>query len=238
MQFAAATHSQMRRSSPALPVAMPFAGLAAEAQAQFSAIAMDISYPRGTRLFVEDETPKSIFVVCSGRIKLSVASREGKTVILRIAGAGDLLGLSAALSGNTHEMSAEVIEPCRAKMVRAKDFLAFLEKYPEASREATRCILDEYQTTFSNMCRLALPTTAAGRLANLLLEWLDERLEKGGKERRLVVPLTHEEIAGMANTSRETVSRVLHQFQREKLIAVNGVSMTVLQPRVLQQLAF
>jgi len=217
---------------------MPFAGLSGGAQVQFRAIATEMNYTRGSRLFTEDEMPKSIFVVCSGRVKLSVTSREGKTVILRIAGAGDLLGLSAALSGNTHEVSAEVVEPCRVKAIRAKDFLVFLQKYPEASMEATRCILNEYQTTFSNMRRLALPTTVAGRLANLLLEWLDDRLEKGSKERRLVVPLTQEEIAGMANTSRETVSRILHQFQREKVIAVHGVSLTVLQPQILQQLAF
>jgi CRP/FNR family transcriptional regulator len=227
MQSATATFSQIHRSSSAAPT-LPFGGLSGEAKTHLNSIAMETNYTRGTRLFHEDEAPKSVFVVLSGRIKLSVTSREGKTVILRIAGAGDLLGLSAALSGNKHEMSAEVVEPCRVKAIRAKDFLAFLQKYPEASKEATRCILNEYQATFSNMCRLA----------NLLLEWLDDRLEKGSKERRLVVPLTHEEIAGMANTSRETVSRVLHQFQREKLIAVNGVSMTVLQPQLLQQLAF
>jgi CRP/FNR family transcriptional regulator, cyclic AMP receptor protein len=237
MQSATASSSHVHRSLPPAPM-VPFAGLSREAQAQCSAITVEANYTRGTRLFNEDEAPKSVFVVLSGRVKLSVTSREGKTVILRIAGAGDLLGLSAALSGNTHEMSAEAVEPCRVKVIRARDFLAFLQEYPEASREATRCILNEYQTTFSNMCRLALPTTVAGRLANLLLEWLDDRMEKGSKERRLVVPLTHEEIAGMANTSRETVSRVLHQFQREKLIAVNGVSMTVLQPQLLQQLAF
>jgi len=52
-----------------------------------------------------------------------------------------------------------------------------------------------------------------------------------------VVALTQEEIAGMTNTSRETVSRILHQFQREKLIAVKGASLTVLQPLALEELA-
>jgi CRP/FNR family cyclic AMP-dependent transcriptional regulator len=104
--------------------------------------------------------------------------------------------------------------------------------------EATRCMLNEYQATFSNIRRLAVPTTVAGRLANLLLEWLDDRVQKGGKESRLTVALTHEEIAGMTNTSRETVSRVFHQFQRDKFIAVKGASVHVLQPQALEQLAF
>jgi CRP/FNR family transcriptional regulator len=226
-----------------VPVAAPghstaaFSILTTDALSHFDEIAMDLSYTRGARLFAEDEEPKSIFVLLSGRVKLSVTSREGKTAILRIASAGDVLGLSATLAGTNHEVSAEVLEPCHARVIRVRDFTAFLQKYPEASREATRCVLNEYQTTFSNMRRLALPTTVAGRLANLLLEWLNERARKGHKDQRMVVPLTQEEIAGMTNTSRETVSRVLHQFQREKLIAVKGASLTVLKPVALEQLA-
>ncbi len=215
----------------------PFSNLRGEAMAQFNAIAMEMSYPHGGRLFLEGEAPQCILVLCSGRVKLSVASREGKIMILRVAGAGDILGLGAALAAKAHEVSAEVLEPCRAKVIRTKDFLAFLEKYPEAAMEATRCMLNEYQATFSNMCRLALPTTVAGRLANLLLEWLNGRSQRGARECRLTVALTHEEIAGMTNTSRETVSRVFHQFQRDKLIAIKGASLTVLQPQALEQLA-
>ena len=215
----------------------PFANLSGEAQAQFNTMAMEMSYTRGTRLFVQDEMPQSIFVLSSGRVKLSVTSRDGKTVILRIATAGDVLGLSAVLSGSPYEVSAEVLEPCRAKVIRAQDFLRLLQRHPEASMEATRCILSEYQATFSNVCRLALPTTVAGRLANLLLEWLEDRFQRGEKERRLTLALTHEEIAGMTNTSRETVSRVFHQFQREKFIAVKGASLHVLQPQALEQIA-
>jgi CRP/FNR family cyclic AMP-dependent transcriptional regulator len=216
---------------------MPFASLPAAATAQFQAMAMEFDYVRGTRLFAEDEAPKSIFILQSGQVKLSLTSQEGKTVILRIAGAGDLLGLSAVLAGGTHELTAEVIEPCRATVIRANDFAAFLRKHPEASMEAIRCILNEYQATFSNMCRLALPTTVAGRLAKLLLEWRNNRTKAGKTPERLTVALTQEEIAGMTNTSRETVSRVLQQFQREKYIAMKGVSLTLLQPQALQQLA-
>lgn len=219
----------------------PFSNLKGEAMAQFNAIAMEMSYLRNARLFLEGEAPQYIFVLSSGRVKLSVTSREGKIMIVRVAGAGDVLGLGAALAAKVHEISAEVLEPCRAKVIRTKDFLTFLEKYPEAATEATRCILNEYQATFSNMCRLALPTTVAGRLANLLLEWLNSRsqrgAQRGAKECRLTVALTHEEIAGMTNTSRETVSRVFHQFQRDKLIAIKGASLTVLQPLALEQLA-
>jgi CRP/FNR family transcriptional regulator len=236
MQVATGRSSHNTHPAVSAP-ATPFANLTDAALAQFTAMTMEMNYARGTQLFTEDETPKSIFILRTGRVKLSITSHDGKTVILRIASAGDLLGLSAALSNKAHEVSAEAIEPCRITIIRAVDFVAFLQKYPEASMEATRCILNEYQATFSNVCRLALPTTVAGRLAKLLLEWRNNRCERGESSERLTVALTHEEIAGMANTSRETVSRVLGHFQREKFIAMKGVSLTVLQPLALQQLA-
>ena len=216
---------------------LPFGGLKGEALAQFVAIAPEVSHSRGESLFLESEMPKCVFVLCSGRIKISVSSREGKTAILRIAGPGEILGLSAAMSGTPHETSAEAVELCRVKAIRVNDFLRFLQKYPEASAEATTCLLRDYRVVLNNVCRLALPNTVAGRLASLLLEWLDGRHATTGTERRFIVALTQEEIASMTNTSRETVSRVLHQFQQEKLISIKGASMTILQPEALEQLA-
>ena len=216
---------------------LPFGDLSEKASARFDEMGMDVDYARGERLFVEGETPRCVFVLSRGRIKVSVTSREGKTMILKIAEAGQVLGLSAALSGTDHEVTAEALEPCTIKAIPTKDFLAFLQKYPDASMEATRCVLREYQGIFMDVCRLGLPSTVAGRLAGLLLNWPKTGLQTGHTERRFIVPLTREEIAGMAATSRETVSRILNQFEREKLICVKGSSVTVLQPEALEQLA-
>ena len=215
---------------------LPFSSLSDEALAQFEAIAPEVSRVRGEALFVEGETPRYVFVICSGRVKLSVSSREGRTAILRIAGPGEILGISAAMSGVPHETSADAVELCRVKAIRVSDFLRFLQNYPEASAEATSCLLREYRVVLNNVCRLALPNTVAGRLATLLLEWLDVR-RATSSDRRFIVALTQEEIASMTNTSRETVSRVLHQFQQDKLISIKGASVTILQPQALELLA-
>lgn len=224
---------------------LPFSDLRGETLAQFAAIAPEISRSRGESLFIEGETPKYVFLICSGRVKLSVSSREGRTAILRIAGPGEILGLSAAMSGTSHETSAEAAELCHVKAIRVGDFLRFLQRYPDASAEATKYLLREYRVVLNNVCRLALPNTVAGRLASLLLEWLDSRHAASGhdhhsngvNERRFIVALTQEEIASMTNTSRETISRVLHQFQQDKVISIKGASMTILQPEALEQLA-
>lgn len=215
---------------------LPFSHLSGAALAQFEAIAPEVSHARGEALFVEGETPRHVYVICSGRVKLSVTSREGRTAILRIAGPGEVLGISAAMSGTAHETTADAVELCRVKAIRVSDFLRFLQIFPEASSEATSCLLREYRVVLNNVCRLALPNTVAGRLATLLLEWLDARRATAG-DRRFIVALTQEEIASMTNTSRETVSRILHQFQQDKLISIKGASVTILQPRALELLA-
>lgn len=215
----------------------PFANLKGEARTHLDEMGMEVNYARGGRLFAEGEQSKCVFIVLSGRIKLSVTSREGKVMILRIAESGQILGLSAALGGSPQEATAEATEPCRLKAIPTREFLAFLEKYREAAMEATRCVLREYQRVFNDVCRLALPGTVAGRLANLLLEWRNNRFQAGSAQPRFTIALTHEEIAGMTATSRETVTRVFNQFEREKLISIKGSSFTVLQPEALQQLA-
>jgi CRP/FNR family cyclic AMP-dependent transcriptional regulator len=216
---------------------LPFARLKDEARTQFEAVAPEVSRSRGEALFVEGETPRYVFLICSGRIKLSVSSREGRTAILRIAGPGEILGISAAMSGSEHETTAEAVELCRVKAIRVSDFLQLLQKFPEASAEATSCLLREYRVVLNNVCRLALPNTVAGRLASLLLEWLESPRAAAANDRRFIVGLTQEEIASMTNTSRETVSRVLHQFQQDKLIRIKGASVTILQPHALELLA-
>ncbi len=234
--------SHMPSASNVIPMNLlaksgPFANLAGEAGQRFDAIGIEKTYTRGDSLFNEGQLPQFVYVLLSGRVKLSVTSRDGKTMILRIAEAGDVLGLSAALNSNEYEVSAEAVEFCRVKAIRSHEFVDFVRKYPEAAMQATQCLLAEHRHMFKDVCRLGLPTTVAGRLANLLLDWRERRIKPGQSEPRLTLTLTQEEIAGMTGTSRETVSRVLHQFQKDKLISIKGAFLTVLQPAALEQLA-
>lgn len=212
-----------------------FCNLTGEAKTRFASLGMERVYCRGESIFREGEVPEYVFILQSGRVKLSVSSREGRTVILRIVDPGQILGLNSALAGSEHEASAEALEPCKILAIPVRGFLRLLEEYPGAAAEATRCVLTEYQMIFSDICRLALPATVAGRLANLLLVWLKRGCHPG--QTRFTVALTHGQIAEMTGTSRETVSRTLQQFQRDRVIRIKGSSLTVLQPEALERLA-
>jgi CRP/FNR family cyclic AMP-dependent transcriptional regulator len=157
-------------------------------------------------------------------------------MILRLAGPGDLLGLSATLNNLPYEVTAETIEPTQLKSVRRDDFLQFLEEYSEVGEKASKTMAREYREVFLDARRLALAGSAAARLAQLLLEWA-HTAACGKPELRFTMALTHEELGNMAGTSRETVTRLLSQFERDGLITRRGSSLTIINPSALSQLA-
>ena len=83
-------------------------------------------------LFLEKQDSRGVFILCAGEVKLSISSSAGKTLILRIAKAGEILGLMAALSNSPYEVTAETLRPCQVAFVRRDEFVRFLAKHPEA----------------------------------------------------------------------------------------------------------
>lgn len=212
-----------------------FCNLTPEALRDYDGIGMLFSHARGAKLFSEGDTARNVFVICFGQIKISSTSRDGKTMIIKIAGPGDVIGLSAVLANVPHEVTAEAIEPCQVKTVRKQEFLDFLGRHGIASMHAAQSLSSEYMTVFHDAKRLALSGSAAGRLARLLLDW-GRSAANGKPEIRFTMALTHEEIANMAGTSRETVTRLLNRFRRDQLITIKGSSLTILKPEQLERL--
>ncbi len=210
--------------------------LSGEALADYDKIGVMMDHVRGAKLFPEGEPARNVFVICFGQVKISTDSRDGKTMILRIAGPGDVLGLSAMLAGVPHEATAEAIEPCQVKTMRKQEFLEFLGRHGTASMNAAQSLSDEYLNVFHDAQRLALPRSAAGKLARLLLDWARTAAD-GRPQARFTIALTHEEIANMAGLSRETVTRSLSQFRRNDWITIHGASLTIVRPDQLERLA-
>jgi CRP/FNR family cyclic AMP-dependent transcriptional regulator len=213
-----------------------FCNLTPEALKDYDGIGIMMSHARGAKLFSEGEAARNVFVICFGQVKISSTSRDGKTMILKIAGPGDVMGLSAVLANVVHEVTAEAIEPCQVKTVRKQEFIDFLGRHGIASMHAAQALSGEYMTVFHDAKRLALSGSAAGRLARLLLDWGRAAMNNGKPEMRFTMALTHEEIANMAGTSRETVTRLLNQFRRDQWIAIKGASLTITKPDALERL--
>ena len=184
-------------------------------------------YPKGSLLFVEGEEPRGVFILCSGRAKLTTSSTEGKTLIVKIAEPGEVLGASATILGKPYEVSAETIEPSQLNFIKRDDFLKFLGTHAEACMHTAQQLSEKYHSAQREIRSLGLSQTTSEKLARLILDWCDRGGETTTKGVRLKVLLTHEEIAQMIGTTRETVTRLLSDFKRKKIIDVKGSSLFV-----------
>jgi CRP/FNR family transcriptional regulator len=213
-----------------------FCNLNEEALEAFGEIGTRASFPRGAVIFNEGDNADSVVVLCSGQVKLSCTSRDGKTMILKIAGAGDVLGLGAVVAGAAYELTAQAIEPVQINTIRRRDFLSFLNGFGEASMHAAQALGTEYKTAFMDARLLALATSASSRLARVLIDWArNASCNKG--ELKFTMALTHEELGNMSGTSRETVTRLLGKFQKEKLIEIHGATIRILAPEKFEEMA-
>ena len=213
----------------------PFCSLGQESRAFVEANSVSMEYPRGAVLFREGDQCSAVFVLCSGKVKVSAISKEGRIMILRIADAGDVLGMSAALAGGEYEVTVEALEPCRARVLHIRYLMNLLHHYGDASLATARALAEDYRAAFDEARLMALPASPAGRVARLILNWADSA--KKSSSPFVTMFLTHEELASMTATTRETVTRTLGNFRKEGIISIRGVALTVLRPKALEQLS-
>jgi CRP/FNR family transcriptional regulator, cyclic AMP receptor protein len=109
-----------------------FCDMPTDALQAFNAIKTRSVQSKGTLLYAEGKSPKGIYLLCEGRAKLTICSEQGKRLMLRIAGPGEVLGLGATLSSTPYEVTAELLDTSQVVFVRRKDLLTFLSTHPDA----------------------------------------------------------------------------------------------------------
>jgi CRP/FNR family cyclic AMP-dependent transcriptional regulator len=213
-----------------------FCNMSQTSVAALDAIKFTGVYPKGSLLFVEGEQPRGIYILCSGRAKLTTSSTEGKVLIVKLAEPGEVLGASATILGKPYEVSAETLEPSQVNFIKRDDFLHFLNTHPEASMHTVQQLSEKYHAAQREIRSLGLSQTTGEKLAKLLLDWCEKDGEPTVKGVRLKVLLTHEEIAQMIGTTRETVTRLLSDLKRKKILEVKGSTVLVLQKNDLERM--
>lgn len=193
-------------------------------------------YQPGVLLFSEKTIPAGIFIVVSGEVKLSINSSDGKRLILSIAKAGEVLGLSSILSGLPSEMTAEILYPSRIAVIERDQFLAFMARHPEVYPIVTQELSVQYKIACEQLRTVALAGSAPEKLARLLLDW-SENGQKTESGFRFRFSLTHEEIGEFIGASRETVTRTLSSFKSRRLVAFHGSMLEVPSKVALQHVA-
>jgi CRP/FNR family transcriptional regulator, cyclic AMP receptor protein len=213
-----------------------FCDLPPSALQAFENIKYAAAYPKGALLFVEGQLPRGIFVLCKGSVKLSLNSPSGRTIIVKLAEPGDVLGLSASISGKPYEVTAETINPCQVNFVKRDDFLRFLKDDVEVCFKVAEQLSEKYHNACKEAGSLGLSHSAGEKLARLLLEWSSKNGD-AKPEARLKLKLTHEEIAQMIGTSRETVTRLFAEMKKRQILNSKGSTLTIRNAGALRDLA-
>lgn len=209
-------------------------GLSADTRKALDAISSTSVHPEGATLYVEGQPTRGVFLICAGRVKLSATSEQGKVLILRIAEAGELIGLPATLSGKPYEATAETTEPTQTNLIRPDPFLKFLRDHGDAAVSAAKLLTNIYFTAYDELRSLGLFHTATQKVVRFILDWSAHH-SKGGD--RLQITLTHEEIAEMAGMSRESVSRILAVLKAKHFITFKGATLEIINRAALEKLA-
>jgi len=212
-----------------------FCNLPQPALEDFNRIKHSATYPEGAVIFVEGQAPRGVYMLCSGEVKLSTTSRDGKTAILRIAQPGDLLGLHATISSEPYGLTAETMQPCQLNQVTSADFMKFLTQHGDVCLRAAEHLSRNYESACETIRSLGLLHSISERLASLILQWAREgRVTKQGIE--IICVLTHEEVAQLLGTVRESVTREITKLKKKDLISWKGSMITIRNKAALESL--
>jgi CRP/FNR family transcriptional regulator, cyclic AMP receptor protein len=214
--------------------------LTKEHAAELAAEILPIFSPKGAMLFSEGQTAAGIFWLRSGQAKESMASGTGKTAIVRVVGPGEILGLSALLTGTPYECTVETLEPTCAHYVRRAAFLHLLTISRELSRTVAGQLIRDCEQAYAGIRRLGVSSSVREKFARLLLQWAEcplANVNQGEAAPRIRVTMTHEEVGQCVGSSRETLTKILGEFRKKKWITTAGTIWTITNEDAIRKMA-
>lgn len=212
-----------------------FCNLSLPALQKLNEIKSTATYPKSAMLFIEGQQPRGVFVLCTGKAKLSTSASDGKTIITKVSEAGDVLGLNATISNRPYEVTAEMVEPGQANFIPRDALLRFLREHGEVALRVAEQLSRNYYSAYEEIRTLGLTRSPAEKLAKLLLSW-DANAEQSHGPTQLKLTLTHEEIGEMIGTTRETVSRLFSEFKKKQLLQLKGATLTIRNRPALEKI--
>lgn len=204
-------------------------GLSGEELAQVAAISRERRYRKGTILFNEGDPGETLFFIKDGKVRVTRLAAGGQEQVVRVWGPGSAIALVVLADKAPYPATAQVVEDAVVYALRVDDLMALMPDSRALAANAFRLIGQRLRAARDTAHDLAVHTTH-GRLASLLLKTADEQGSP-----RFNLGLTHQDIAGMIGTSRETVTRVLADFRRTGCIKVEGEAIVITNEKKLRE---
>jgi len=181
------------------------------------------SAPKNKILYFPEDVSNSIYLLKQGRVKISKMAENGKEVILTILGPGEVFGEMSITGQGKREEIAEVMDDAVICIINISDLQTMMEKNFRFNMQLTKFIgfrLKKIQNRFESM----VFKTSEERIRSFIRELADEHgkiINNNPNQRKIFLRLTHEDIAKLTATSRQTVTTIFNELEKKNIIAYN-----------------
>jgi CRP/FNR family transcriptional regulator, cyclic AMP receptor protein len=226
-----------RESTVALLQRVPlFSQLSGEDLEEISRVAVPRSYPKGVRVFHEGDHSDACYIVRSGDLRVTREHPDGRAIALATLGPGDIFGELAMLDGEARSASVEALTECQLLALPAADVRRLLRGSSEITVKLVVALTRRLREANERIARQSFQTVPS-RVAGVLSQLTAEEAPLQGRE-GVTIRMTQADLAQLAGTSRESVSRFLAVLERAGVVHVGRGRVTVLEPRRLRAYIF
>ena len=214
-----------------------FAGLEEGELERFSQVAVPRTFPAGTRVFHEGDSSDACYIVRDGSFRVTREHSDGRAITLATLGPGEIFGELAMLDGDTRSASAESITDGTLLALPANDVRSLLGRNPEIALKLVAGLVRRLRAANMRLSRQSfqtVPSRVAGILAQLSREGQDGSADGDGEMQEVTIRMNQTDLAQLAGTSRESVSRFLAELERAGVVRSGRGRVTVLQPNKLR----
>jgi CRP/FNR family transcriptional regulator len=203
---------------------------------RIAAVAVPRAIPKGVRVFHEGDTSDACYVVRSGDLRVTREHSDGRAIALATLGPGDIFGELAMFDGGTRSASVETLADSELLALAARDVRRLLAEHPEIAVKLIIALTRRLRETNERVARQSFQTVPS-RVAGVLSQLIAEDAVPSGAE-GVTVRMTQADLAQLAGTSRESVSRFLATIERAGVVRVGRGRVTVLEPHRLRAYIF
>lgn len=186
---------------------------------ELSRIVVERKYKKNSVIFFEGDPGEAVFLVKSGRLKVTKHSEEGGEQILHLLEEGDIFGEVVLFDGGPYPATAQTVTDCQIGMIRNSDMDTFLRKNPEVALKMLKVMSHRLRQAQIKVRNLALQDTLR-RTVGMLVQLAQEHGKRTEQGIEIELPLNRQELANMIGTSRETITRILSRLNKDKVISL------------------
>jgi CRP/FNR family transcriptional regulator, cyclic AMP receptor protein len=213
-----------------------FSELSREDLQRISRVAIPRAFPAGVRVFHEGDQSDACYLVRSGDLRVTREHSDGRAIALATLGRGDIFGELAMLDGQARSASVETLSDSELLALPATDFRRLLADHPQISVKLIAALTRRLRETNERVARQSFQTVPS-RVAGVLTQLIAEEAAPEGRS-GVTIRMTQADLAQLAGTSRESVSRFLATLERAGVVQVGRGRVTVVEPRRLRAYIF